>query len=360
MSLREKISPALVLFFLAPATGELLSGSSPPLEFFNPIILLLLCLMYGCGVILVREAIFRWRKGWLSMLMLGAAYGIAEEALAVKSFFDPHWVDIGVLGSYGRWGGVNWIWSLELTAFHAVISISVPIILVTMLFYRKRTESWVSDRGVYYAWAGFLFIIAFCFLLLTPYKPPTAQYILAALVATALVYGAWRLPHPFPWEMFLGGAGRQNGTASVRWFSAFGLSWTFGLFFFSWIAVWLAPAIVTGLLMISFFLLSGLLLAKKSGQGRKWDEARQCGLASGALGFFLGLAPILELAPGRWPNNNSGMTAAAIAMLLFLVWLNRRVSNRYTSGVPMDRGASPAPPQDAARPISPRNMPPPN
>jgi hypothetical protein len=340
MRIKDRLAPALVLLFLAPVTGELLSGSSPPLEFFNPFSLLLLCLMYGCGAILVLEAVFRWKKGWLSMLMLGAAYGITEEGLACKSFFDPGWMDIGVLGSYGRWLGVNWIWALELSAFHAVISISVPIILVTMLFYAKRTESWVSDRGLYYAWAGFLFIIAFCFFLITPYRPPAAQYILAAMVAVALVLGAWKMPHPFPWEGFPGLALGGNGLPSVRWFTIFGVLWTVGLIFFSWIFVWLAPAPVTGLLMIIFFLLSGFLLANRTGKGKRWDARRQCGLVSGALGFFLFLAPILEFAPGAWPSKNAGMIAVAVVMLAFLVWLNRRL--------------------ELAGAISPRNTPPPN
>ena len=37
------IWPALVLFFLAPAIGELLSGSAPPAEFFNTFTLFLSC-----------------------------------------------------------------------------------------------------------------------------------------------------------------------------------------------------------------------------------------------------------------------------------------------------------------------------
>jgi len=31
--LKHRLNPALVLFFLAPAIGELLSGSMPPAEF---------------------------------------------------------------------------------------------------------------------------------------------------------------------------------------------------------------------------------------------------------------------------------------------------------------------------------------
>ncbi|UCH42534.1 MAG: hypothetical protein JSW16_06915, partial [Dehalococcoidales bacterium] len=130
----KRVWPPVVLFFLAPAVGELLSGSAPPSEFFSPFGLTVLTVLYGGGAILVRELTIRWRKGWMSLLILGAAYGIIEEGLLVKSFFDPGWQDIGILGSYGRWAGVNWVWSLELTIYHAVISICIPILLTELMF----------------------------------------------------------------------------------------------------------------------------------------------------------------------------------------------------------------------------------
>jgi len=51
----KRIPPAFVLFFLAPAIGELLSGSAPPVEFFNPFALVILPALYGSGAVLVRE-----------------------------------------------------------------------------------------------------------------------------------------------------------------------------------------------------------------------------------------------------------------------------------------------------------------
>ena len=99
--------PPVTLFFLAPVIAELLSGSAPPAEFFRPIGLAVLTILYGGGAILVREITIRWKKGWISLLVLGAAYGIIEEGLMVKSFFDPNWTDLGILGTYGRWLGVN-------------------------------------------------------------------------------------------------------------------------------------------------------------------------------------------------------------------------------------------------------------
>jgi hypothetical protein len=62
----KKILPPLVLFFLSPAIGELLSGSSPPAEFFTPFGLTVMAVLYGGGALLAREAVTRWKRGWVS------------------------------------------------------------------------------------------------------------------------------------------------------------------------------------------------------------------------------------------------------------------------------------------------------
>src|SRR5256886_9423358 len=81
-------------------------------------------------VLVMRETAVRWKTGWPSILLLGAAYGIIEEGLAVKSFFDPTWMDLGTLGVYGRWLAVNWVWAAWLTIYHAAVSIALPIFLL--------------------------------------------------------------------------------------------------------------------------------------------------------------------------------------------------------------------------------------
>lgn len=73
--------PALALFLLAPAIGELLSGSAPPVEFFSPFGFVMIVSLYGSGAVVVRELKVRWKKGIASMLLLGAAYGVLEEGL---------------------------------------------------------------------------------------------------------------------------------------------------------------------------------------------------------------------------------------------------------------------------------------
>lgn len=128
------LRPAVVLFFLSPMTAELLTSSSPPAEFFNPFGFVIMAALYGSGAVLARELTVRWRKGWPTLLMLGFAFGIFEEGLMVKSFFDPQWPDLGDLGVYGRWVGVNWVWALNLTLWHAVNSITVPVMLTGLIF----------------------------------------------------------------------------------------------------------------------------------------------------------------------------------------------------------------------------------
>src|SRR5215469_16767881 len=66
--------PVMTLLFLSPVIGELLSGSSPPLLFFNPIALLFQVGLYGCGALLVRETVVRRNLNVIGLLLLGAAY----------------------------------------------------------------------------------------------------------------------------------------------------------------------------------------------------------------------------------------------------------------------------------------------
>jgi len=96
--------------------------------------------LFNRAFFICRELVIRWNKGWTSLLMLGFAYGIYEEGLLVQSFFDPTWQDLGVLATYGRVAGVNWVWTEHLTIFHALISICASVAFVEILFPDRRHE----------------------------------------------------------------------------------------------------------------------------------------------------------------------------------------------------------------------------
>ena len=156
--------PVATLLVLSPAVGELLSGSSPPSQFFNPVSFLLLVGLYGCGALLVREAVARRKLNAVGLLLLGAAYGIVEEGLTCKSFFNPHWTDTGFLSVYGRGWGVNWVWTFGLTVYHMVVSITVPIFLTEALFSGRADGPWLRRRGWIFASAALSLVTVLGFL----------------------------------------------------------------------------------------------------------------------------------------------------------------------------------------------------
>jgi hypothetical protein len=144
--------PILCLLLLSPGIPEYLSGSSPvnavilnPTQFIFQVIANLG--LYGPGVILIREFFVRWKKGWASVLILGAAYGILEEGIALSTLFNPLAGPVGKLGYYGHYLGVNWIWVAGILPVHMIFSISMPILLLGLALPETNGKSLVNSRN---------------------------------------------------------------------------------------------------------------------------------------------------------------------------------------------------------------------
>ncbi len=334
--MRRIFRPALVLFLLAPLVGELLSGSMPPVEWLNPIGVALNLILYGGGAILVRELTFRWGKGWPTLLVLGAAYGILEEGLLCKSFFDPNWMDIGPLGTYGRWAGVSWVWTAGLTVYHATVSTVIPITLVGLVFPERRGESWAGKRllvvlAVLLAAdvvVGYLFFGADEASGRPAYRPPVAAYLLCGLVMAALVALALRLPSPAPRTL-------PPGTRAARpvWFVLTGLLG--GVWFFATMYV-LPNAVVQGrrlhpaadvAIIVAGVAVLVWLMWRLSRRGSGWTDGRRLAACAGPLAFLAALAPLASLDVNR-KDNPAGMWLVGLAALAFLILLAWRVHRR--------------------------------
>lgn len=322
----KRFGPVVLLFFLSPAIAELLSGSAPPVEFFRPIGFIIITCLYGSGAILARELTTQWQKGWLSLLVLGAAYGIIEEGLMVKSFFDPNWIDIGILGSYGRWAGVNWVWSIELILYHAIVSIAIPISLVGFLFPNHRNQTWLGKTGLFVFLGILVADVFFGFFLLTRYRPPALQYVLAIAVVVALVFLARRLPaEPF--------APKIVTVPRSIWFWLTGFLGTIAFFVIFWgLPNTPLPPPVIMLLGGSLLVLLVFMVMLISGNGAVWRETHQLALIIGILSFFILLAPIREFVTER-KDNPAGMTIVALITLGSLLWLFWRVRRRENKPV---------------------------
>ena len=305
--------PLLALILLSPIIAEMLSGSTPPLEWLNPITPLLLIWLYGAGVLVMRETAVRWKTGWPGILLLGAAYGIIEEGLAVKSFFDPGWMDLGTLAWYGRWLDVNWVWAVWLTTYHAVVSIAIPIFLTEWIWPRIRGQPLTSRRGYITAIGLLAGATVFINLLLTPYRPSVWHFLGAVAAVVFLAWAAkkyagalWarlpsrRLPRS-PRVYALAGFGFLMGS-----FLLYGGGPSFGVV--PIVTILEGAAVLAGVM---------LLMRRTSDDLMRWARQRFAFVA-GCMGFLIVLAAFLELAGWR------GMGIVAAAFTYFLVrWYHR-------------------------------------
>jgi hypothetical protein len=148
-----KSHPVALLLALTPGIPEYLSSSSPiNAIILNPFMFLFQLAanlgLYGSGVLLIYEAKVRWKKGWATVLLLGAAYGILEEGVALSTLYYSKAGPVQDLGVYGHWLGVNWVWSAGIVPFHALWSISLPILLLGLALPETVGKSLLSKGRI--------------------------------------------------------------------------------------------------------------------------------------------------------------------------------------------------------------------
>ncbi len=127
--------------------------------------------LYGGGALLIREATIRWRKRWGAVLLLGGAYAVGEEGFAAKTMIDP---TSPIIGNqlYIHWAGVNWVPLAGLTVFHAAFSITVPLLLVELLFPETKGRRLLGNLGTVVTVAVYgLTVFVLTFFLGDPYVP---------------------------------------------------------------------------------------------------------------------------------------------------------------------------------------------
>jgi hypothetical protein len=331
----------LALLLLAPACGEMLSGSTPPLMFINPFSLLVEVGLYGCGALLIRELVKRRGLGWRSVLVLGAAYGILEEGLVVTSWFNPYWPDVLSLHGYSRWLDTNWFWALSLTMYHAVVSISIPIVLAEALFPWVAARPWLRRGGITFLsiWLGLvcvLGVLGFGFLAYRKqgYTHPPLTYFVALALAVILVVLALKLPRPPTANVPPERVPPQPPVAPAQWPRRAPRLWTLRLAGFGYIVAFFAiswgigpairwPPLALVLLATLGALAAWRLLAWSRRAG--WGARSRLALAAGAVFFFILLAPLLEFAAHPAGKIMTGMTLAAVFWLAFVVLLAFRL-----------------------------------
>ncbi|BCJ46444.1 hypothetical protein GCM10010168_60830 [Actinoplanes ianthinogenes] len=134
---------AWTLVFLAPVVAELCLGLAPlrvawVFLFFVP--------LYGAGALLIRETVRRFGGGYPSLLLLGVTYGLVEEGLVLQGMTSPHLY--GAADWAPRLAGLNTAYAELNLIYHPVFSVTIPIILVELLFPAHGRQPYLRRGGL--------------------------------------------------------------------------------------------------------------------------------------------------------------------------------------------------------------------
>jgi hypothetical protein len=257
---------------------------------------------------LVRDYARRWQKGWRSILILGAAYGIIEEGIMVRSFFSPTWKDLGVLAFYGRWLGTNWVWAEWLAIYHAIFSITIPIFLVELTFPQSKTRIWLSSK-MRVLFHGLLVLAIILGFFAFPYDPGILAIAGCIAAVVALGWLAKRVPNISP--------SQRDLKLSWKILAPLGFSVP-ALFFFLFTSA-LIPAAL-GTMIVGAVLVLGYERLLTRWARRGFTDLQKLGLITGALSFFaLFLDWILEL------SGRLGTAALGVVFIVYLLWIRKKV-----------------------------------
>ncbi|MGC2288680.1 MAG: hypothetical protein WA688_02325 [Thermoplasmata archaeon] len=328
--------PILCLALLSPGIPEYLSSSSalstvlaaPPLG----VVLFFLQLagnlgLYLPGVLLIREAMIRWNKGWGSVLLLGAAYGILEEGIALETLFYSRAGPVGAEGFYGHWLGVNWVWTAGILFVHIIFSISLPILLLGLALPKTRGKSLVGTTGVRWAfvvWAIDIPVLMIVVRAIYHYWMGWPIFFGSLVVIGLLVLAAFRAPaNLLP---------TRSGPPRVTPFRAALIGVAFFppiLLFESFLGYWKVPPALTILVIVAYEFCLGFLVVRAIGTVE--NERQLVALAAGVLAVigFIGFVAELPI-------------PVTIVADLAAFWFLRHLWKKYTPLVP--RATGPVPP----------------
>jgi hypothetical protein len=313
----KRFPPWLTLLILAPLLGEIVSGHQPPAELCNPISVALLMLPYGFGALICRELVRRWKKGWLSLVLLGIAYAFFEEAIVVRSFFNPDWLELSVLKPYHVLG-VNWTYSEMLIHFHVLVSIAAGIMLAEMIHSDRREEPWLSNRALIACMVGLALWLP-AGLLFTGYIPPWPGYLLSWIAFAGLVFAARTVPANVP-------APVHKRPPHPLFFLILGFV-NMTLFF---VITYVLPEYATPPVwasVIGLALLDALtlwLLLFWSGNGGAWEDRHRLAWVAGGLGFFILFNVTSDLEEG-FAGRSCVSVIAILGLILLGIVIKRRL-----------------------------------
>ncbi|MFD9940792.1 hypothetical protein ACFWYW_35950 [Nonomuraea sp. NPDC059023] len=329
MSLKG-LPPALGLLLLAPACAEYLSGYDTSTGNVTELLggLIVFVPLYGAAALLIREGARRAGRGWPTMFLLAAAFGVLQPGLIDQAMFNPSYRDISFLApmlepTYIPQLGIGAYLSLHWVAGHVVFSICAPIAIVeSFMRPERRTTPWLGWPGTVVtavAFAGAAWFVVRWHLETENFVPSTGQLAGAGAVVLALVAVAFAVrtrpgpadsrPAPGPWVV--------GGVTFVLMSVSQVLEWTTSL------VDWTGFAVYAGRLAVLAVLL--VLWSRRTG----WGQIHRLAAAGAALlaqaaGAFV-TQPIGDVSTAAKLGHN---TAFALGVVVLIIVAGKKAAGK--------------------------------
>lgn len=196
----RRLAPVVFLALTAPICAEYLVGyddtiGDPAALVFG---LFVFVPAYGAPALLIRDIVRRRGRGWLSILLLAAAFGLVQAGLLDQSLFNPHYRGIAYWDHLwqptllpGGWTSAAMI--LGFVGGHIVGSISAPIALAEAMFPDRAREPWLGPLavvGVAALWALGAWAVLADALHNETFRPSPAQVLVTLALVIALIGAA--------------------------------------------------------------------------------------------------------------------------------------------------------------------------
>lgn len=173
-----------ILLLITPILTELLTNNIPARQLFKPkLFLIFMITVYG-PVLLLRELAVRWKLGTTGLIIVGLAYGIYNEGLFAKTFFQLKLPDPAFNG-YGYVWGTSFSWASIMMIFHAFYAFLFPVLIVYYMFPSAAQTKWMN-KWVWILLSGALFLyVSYNFLKMM--IPPVTVWHYVSLVAAMFI-----------------------------------------------------------------------------------------------------------------------------------------------------------------------------
>jgi hypothetical protein len=284
---RHRWAAVAGLLVLSPISAEYLIGygesTGRPWELLAGLILLVP--LYGTVAVLVRETTRRTGRGWPTILLLSAAFGLIQAGLIDQSLFDnevdagdPDWATQALVTLIPGLG-VDAASMLNYVGGHVIWSFAAPIAVVESCAPRIADRRWLGPVGI----GGMVLLWAVSAALVygdtaADSSAAPAQLTGAALVAVALTAAAFTV-RP---------ARTRLSAKAPSWWLVGGVTGV------AWCANQLLPATWAGVAVnvVAMVVLGGLLLHWSRRQG--WGRRHVLAAAGSALVVRAGLSFLVE------------------------------------------------------------------